>query len=154
MKCTCPHCGHKFEQKAPRKSKDKKFDQDTKQYQLAFHLRECILKTNSNARVPKDLEKWAKQMDSIMRLDDRDPREMWKVISFAHKNDFWKGNILSPTSLRKSYDKLVIQMGTSKSVKPSNKKNAFNNYNQRQYDYDDIERKALEMRLKESRKDS
>lgn len=53
-----------------------------------------------------NLQRWASQMDAILRIDGRDPPELKAVIEFAQSDPFWKTNILSVEKLRKQYDQL------------------------------------------------
>ena len=72
-----------------------------------------------------NLEKWKKEMDLLLRIDKRSPEEIENVIRWATSNDFWMSNVLSPSSLRKSFDRLVLQLnGDSKGKKvPAFKRN-------------------------------
>lgn len=53
---------------------------------------------------------WFTDMDRILRLDNRDPKEVCRIIRFAQTDDFWKANILSPKKLRQHYDALAIKL--------------------------------------------
>lgn len=58
---------------------------------------------------PDDIQKWARTMDLILRLDKRKVEEVIEVIEWCQSDTFWKSNILSVESLRKQYDKLNAQ---------------------------------------------
>lgn len=47
---------------------------------------------------------WAKTFDDLMRLDKRNPDEIYKVTEYARKDNFWTTNFLSATKLRKKND--------------------------------------------------
>jgi hypothetical protein len=51
-----------------------------------------------------------KQMQLLVERDQRPPDEIERVISFATADSFWMLNIHSPSSLRKHYDRLRLQM--------------------------------------------
>jgi len=81
------------------------FPPDSKEYVLSEYLLKKILFHLPGYKKP-DLQKWAKQMDAVLRLDKRDPDEVKAVIDFAQSNSFWRNNILSVEKLRKQYDQL------------------------------------------------
>ena len=84
------------------------YSPDTLQYQLAELLLLKILEHLPGYKKP-DLQRWAKSMDSILRLDRRPPEEVKAVIIFAQGEPFWRSIILSVDNLRKQYDRLNIQ---------------------------------------------
>jgi len=90
------------------------FDEQSTEYQLASLLRSEILRNLPNARVPddrpRDMASWCMHIDRMMRLDNRDPTEIAKVIEFAQRDPFWQTNILSTKKLREKYDQLLLQM--------------------------------------------
>jgi hypothetical protein len=81
------------------------FSSDSDEYKLAVWLLERIRSHLRGFKEP-DLQKWAKGMDAILRLDKRDVNEVRAVIDFAQGDSFWRSNILSPDKLRKQYDQL------------------------------------------------
>lgn len=90
------------------------FDESSQEYKLAIRLRERILGNLPNARVPKPtpdgMASWCRQIDYILRLDNREPEDVALVIDWCQKDDFWRANILSPQKLREKWDTLVLQM--------------------------------------------
>jgi DNA replication protein DnaD len=110
------------------------------EFRLASYLFKYIKRNNEKAKEP-NMQKWSKQFDYILRIDKRDIEEVKNVIKWCQNDSFWLKNILSPDKLRKQYDRLLISM---KDPKPKEKRqDNFNDYTQRQYDYDDLERKLL-----------
>lgn len=111
--------------KAPAKAKDKQgtkqqdegpqFSQDSHAYKLSMHLLQRIKANNPKAKEPKNLQRWAADMDKILRIDQRDPQEVKQVIDWCQSDEFWYTNILSPAKLRKQYDKLYPK---AKKLKP------------------------------------
>lgn len=81
------------------------YSPDSTPYKLAEFLLAKILEHLPGYKKP-DLNKWAWQMDALMRLDHRSPEEVAEVIRFAQADPFWKTNILSVEKLRKQYDQL------------------------------------------------
>lgn len=45
-------------------------------------------------------EKWAICFDDMLRLDGRDPEQVWKICQWARADEFWQKNFLSPSKLR------------------------------------------------------
>jgi len=81
------------------------YSPDSLPYQLSELLLNKILEHLPGYKKP-DLQKWAWQMDALMRLDRRPPEEVKAVILYAQGDAFWRGNILSVDKLRKQYDQL------------------------------------------------
>lgn len=81
------------------------YSPDSTPYKFAELLLAKILEHLPGFKKP-DLNKWAWQMDALMRLDHRSPEEVEAVIRFAQTDPFWKTNILSVEKLRKQYDQL------------------------------------------------
>lgn len=63
----------------------------------------------NGCRPPTISDRWVDDMDRLMRLDGRDYDMVRKIIIWAQTNDFWRGNILSPTKLRQKFDTLLMQ---------------------------------------------
>ena len=118
------------------KNKDvsKKFFDDSIQLILAKKLYELILVNDSKAKEP-NLQKWASDIDKMIRIDNRSPQEIESLIKFAQASNFWKANILSASKLREKATTLSIQMkdggrnGTNGYVTQKNTvKSSFNEY--------------------------
>ncbi len=118
---------------------------DSNEYRLAAYLFGYIKKNNEKAKEP-NLQKWAKQFDYILRIDNRELEEVKQLIKFCQTDSFWYKNILSPEKLRKQYDRLLLGM-KDKNKRPkqigNQNKSTFNNFQQRDYDFDDLEKKLL-----------
>lgn len=60
-----------------------------------------------------NLDKWANEFRLMRTIDKRKPEGMDNFLhSLATENgmwEFWRGNILSPASMRKNYDKVISQ---------------------------------------------
>ncbi len=74
-------------------------------------MRQCILSNLPKAKVPEPtpegLRRWAYDIDLMMRIDCRSPDEIRQLMDWAHRDSFWKANILSPGKLREKWDTLV-----------------------------------------------
>lgn len=94
------------------------FVEDSDPYKLAVYLRARILENLPTAKVPQatpnGMQKWSEQTDKMIRLDNRDPQSIQRVIEFATTDSFWKSNILSTKKLREKYDQLYLRMNNDK----------------------------------------
>ena len=102
-----------------KKKKEIIYSQDSQEFILSQYLLDKILGNNPGNKIP-DLNSWSKQMDLILRVDERQPDEVKMVIDFCQTDSFWKSNILSVGKLREKYDQLNIKR---KGSKQSNKYN-------------------------------
>lgn len=100
-----------------KKETIKFFPPDSHQILLSELLLSKILLHLPSYKQP-NIQKWAAQMDAIIRIDGRDPPEVKAVIEFAQADQFWKTNILSVEKLRKQYDQLnAKRLAQRKAVK-------------------------------------
>jgi len=104
-----PASDHKQECKAFKNVKNKDFLSDSTEYGLSELLFDEILKNNPNQKKP-NLQTWAKDIDRMIRLDNRNPDDIRKIIVWAQGDTFWKSNILSAVKLRQHFDKLYLKM--------------------------------------------
>lgn len=63
----------------------------------------------NGCRQPTITDRWIDDMDRLMRLDGREYDMVRRIIIWAQSNEFWRGNILSPTKLRQKFDTLLMQ---------------------------------------------
>ena len=92
-------------------SRTNKFADDSSEFILACELYNLILANNPKAVKP-NLQTWAKEFDLIIRIDKRDLEDIREVMEWSQQDSFWQGNIHSPRSIRKQFDKLTVQMKT------------------------------------------
>lgn len=76
--------------------------------ELTSLLLKMINENDPKARKP-NLNKWNDEMDKLMRIDGRTPKEIEKVILFCQKDHFWKTNILSAGKLRDKFHQLKLK---------------------------------------------
>lgn len=67
-----------------------------------------IRSLNPKHREP-NFDSWANEIRLMRERDGRTDAEIRDLFSWANQHHFWKTNILSPATLRKQWDKLVIQ---------------------------------------------
>lgn len=98
-------------QKKPRNSDE---------FRLASLLFSEIRKRKPDFRKP-DLQGWAKHIDKMLKLDNREPGRVEEVIVWCQADSGdddgkwkgWRDNILSTRTLREKFDKLELAMGKS-----------------------------------------
>jgi len=93
------------------KNEKKKKELTSESYQIADYLFSKILKINPEHKKP-NMEKWAEHADKMLRIDNRNIQQIYRIIDFAHNDSFWVKNILSTQKLREQFDKLVINERT------------------------------------------
>lgn len=105
----------KGQQRATNKNnkKEKIYSPESDELVLASLLFGEILKNKPDFKEP-NLQSWAKEIDFMIRKDNRNPTRIRQVIQWAQKNDFWHKNILSTAKLREKFDQLELQMGKEK----------------------------------------
>lgn len=91
------------------KKKNTEYSQDSIPFRMAERLLGHILKRRAGFKKP-DLQKWAQAVDLMLRVDQRDPKEIERVIDWSQGDSFWANNILSASKLRGQFDKLALQM--------------------------------------------
>jgi hypothetical protein len=97
-------------EKSLLKKKKEKREASQEGKELAKDLWGRIQALQSTHKAP-NLDKWAQEMDDIMRLDSRAPNELSEVIAWAFECDtFWCKTLRSPDGLRRGYDKIVGKM--------------------------------------------
>lgn len=92
---------------------------ETHHLRLAELLYKQIQSNLPNFKEP-NLEMWANEFRLIMERDKREGEEIQDLIIKSQSDDFWKKNILSPSKLRKQYDRLVIEFEGKNNFKPGN----------------------------------
>jgi len=85
------------------------FLSDSIEIRLAALILEKIIFRLPGFKKP-DLQKWAKDIDLMIRIDNRDTSEISQVIEWSQQDQFWQSNILSTSSLRKKFDRLKAKM--------------------------------------------
>lgn len=117
--------------------------------QCTNRLIQSCLESYSGSKVPlddKSKQDWCVHIDRMKRLDRRTEDEITEALNFAVTDPFWKTNIRNTKKLREKFETLITR---ARSQKPDKQQmNRFNNFNQRQYDFDDLETKLLRSQIK------
>ncbi|EMX9855124.1 TPA: replication protein [Raoultella ornithinolytica] len=69
---------------------------------------DLLLTVNATLSEPTWVE-WANTIRLMRLQDNRTHYEICELFKWANRNDFWKDNILSPSSLRKQWDQLTTK---------------------------------------------
>jgi len=62
-----------------------------------------------SGRKERTLQRWAADIDKMIRLDHRTPENIEAVMCWARADNFWQSNILSASKLRDKFDTLESQ---------------------------------------------
>jgi hypothetical protein len=89
-------------------SDDEKFSTDSVPFRLSLLLLEKIRANDPKFKEP-NLQRWADSIDKLIRIDERDPAEIAKVIVWVQAHHFWRSNILSASKLRTQYPQLRLK---------------------------------------------
>jgi hypothetical protein len=103
----------------PKKSKSapKEYADDSDAIYLATLLRQGIVRNNPKSIAGRmsdaDMQRWAKDIDLMIRRDGREVDDIQNVIEWSQQDDFWQQNILSPAKLREHFDKLYTKLNSA-----------------------------------------
>ncbi|MGM0214929.1 hypothetical protein [Enterococcus sp. AZ109] len=102
-----------------KKPKKRVYSDDDPNKKLAKILYQKILE-NINIKEP-DFNSWANVIRLTIEADKRSGKDVQDMIIWATQHEFWSGVIQSPVSLRKHFDKMLVQKNkkSSKSVPDS-----------------------------------
>lgn len=89
-----------------------KFSNDSFEILVVETIIHSCLELYPNSKVPstyKEKEKWALEVERMMRIDNRTEVEIGQALQFAVKDTFWKPNIRSTKKFREKFETLLIQ---------------------------------------------
>lgn len=86
----------------------KTFSDDSTEMKLSKLLFKKMRENNPTCKEP-NFQDWCKNIDFMIRLDEREPKAIQDMILFSQWEPFWKTVILSTGKLRDKYDKLEIK---------------------------------------------
>lgn len=87
----------------------KNYTSDSIEFGLSEYLF-SLIKARSAGHKEPNFQTWAKHVDQMIRIDNRDPDKIRTVIDWCQSHRFWRDVILSTDTLREKYDRLVLQM--------------------------------------------
>lgn len=93
-----------------KEKKEKKYPCNSDELRLSELLLSLIVAKKPDFRRP-DVQRWAVQIDRMIRLDGRTPERIEAVIRWCRRDPFWSKTILSTIGLRMQFDRLELAMG-------------------------------------------
>lgn len=114
------------------------FPDDSFEIQCVNSLVQSCLRQFQGAKVPNTTEEkqsWCEHIEKMKRLDGRTEEEINEALTFATTDSFWKTNIRSAKKFREKFETLIVQSRNRR--QPEVKKTGFNNFEQRDYSYDE-----------------
>ena len=93
---------------SPRKTRKKRVYEDDDPNKILAKTLFKLIKKNQDIKEP-NLDDWANTIRLTIESDKRSGKEVQEMIVWATQHEFWSGVILSPSSLRKHYDKMKAQ---------------------------------------------
>lgn len=85
------------------------YDAESPEMILSKKLLDKLLERLPDIKKP-NMQTWATDMNSLLRIDKRKPEDVSKVIDWCQASPFWRQHIMSPFKLRKHYDSVRLQM--------------------------------------------
>lgn len=92
-----------------RKRTQRIYEDDSDEMKLVDFFISEIRKNDPKFKEPNK-QKWADEFRKLIELDERDKKEIARLIRWVQQDDFEKANVLSPTKLRKRYASLLMKM--------------------------------------------
>lgn len=98
--------------KKSRKSQER-YSDNSPYIKLAERLYDH-LKSRNPEHIEPNWQNWANDFRLANEVDKRSIENLEEVIDWSQNNDFWQNNIMSAKKVRDQYDKLRLQMNSSK----------------------------------------
>ena len=108
-------------------------------------------KSFPNSKVPSteaEREKWAVEIERMKRLDERNESDILEALTYATTDSFWKSNIRSTKKFRDKFETLIVQSRGKATTDNRQTPGKFQNFYQREYDYEALEQKLLNAEMK------
>lgn len=102
--------------KKEHKEEEKESQPAEAAWRLSRFLFSKIQELDPKAKKPA-LDKWAEDIDKLIRIDGRDEEEISSIISWTFDDGFWCKTILSGRKLREKFNTLVIHKKKDKKTK-------------------------------------
>ena len=94
---------------------EKQFPEEV--HQLSQHLADWVIRNGH--RKPTVGKTWLQAIDRLIRIDEYTPDQIRQVIDWSQQDEFWQGNIMSASKLRKQFDQLKTRMLQSRNRQPN-----------------------------------
>ncbi len=96
-----------LEEKRLEKTRNRK--EEAHHHEMAREMFSLIRNCLPKAKEP-NWEHWARDIRLMEERDNRTSDEIRSVFLWANQDDFWSANVLSPSNLRKNFDRLQSKM--------------------------------------------
>lgn len=96
------------------KKRERVFSKESVELKMATLLSDLMTENNPTRKKDEDLQKWADVIRLMIERDKRTEKQIDYAIRWSQANEFWSGNILSTSSLRRNFDKMVVQIRREK----------------------------------------
>ena len=119
-----------------------RFDEGSFEIRCVDKIVASCLEQFPKSKVPltiADKQKWASEIEKMRRIDNLTEGEILQGLDYAITDSFWKSNIRSAGKFREKFETLYLQ-----SKGKTEKKHKFNNFKERDYDMDELEKALLE----------
>lgn len=105
------------------KESSNKFSDGSIELSLSMFLYDLV---NKNIKTKKpNFTNWAKHIDLMLRVDNRNVEDIKAVITWSQNDNFWKSNIRSTKKLREKFETLYLQMSNKNKANTNNKSGGF-----------------------------
>ena len=95
---------------SPRNKRKKRVYSDDDPNKILAKTLFKLIQKNQEIKEP-DIDAWANTIRLTIEADNRSGKEVQEMIVWATQHDFWSTVVLSPSSLRKNFDKMKAQKG-------------------------------------------
>lgn len=104
----------------PRNTRKKRVYEDDDPNKILAKTLLKLIRKNQEIKEP-DLDKWANTIRLTIEADKRSGKEVQEMIVWASQHEFWSTVVLSPSSLRKHFDKMKAQKDKPRTTSGTNK---------------------------------
>ncbi len=105
---------------SPRNTRKKRVYEDDDPNKILAKTLFKLIKKNQDIKEP-NLDDWANTIRLTIESDKRSGKEVQEMIVWASQHEFWSTVVLSPSSLRKHFDKMNAQKDKPRTTSGTNK---------------------------------
>lgn len=105
---------------SPRNTRKKRVYEDDDPNKILAKTLFKLIKKNQDIKEP-NLDDWANTIRLTIESDKRSGKEVQEMIVWASQHEFWSTVVLSPSSLRKHFDKMNAQKDKPRTTSGANK---------------------------------
>lgn len=105
---------------SPRNTRKKRVYEDNDPNKILAKTLFKLIRKNQDIKEP-NLDDWANTIRLTIESDKRSGKEVQEMIVWASQHEFWSTVVLSPSSLRKHFDKMNAQKDKPRTTSGTNK---------------------------------